>query len=355
MIITRVPAGPIERLIGHPRLPLIAGIGPDVIHIWDGQGAPQVVAASGPVAWHPTEPLLLNRTVRWTPDGVTPSDLADHYDYLAFSPDGETVFASPSEGDWDHADAITNGRVESGPRWDTGLAVHPAGGLAVALQSEQGATLAVFARVDRGALRLLDRALILDADGYRAPIFSADGRHIAIRGNAYENTVAVFEFPSLRRVLSTTLGTPFPGYPIPDDWRAEMHTWSRHNIAFGAALWIGTPSGSLVEVDIADGSAVEHDELVGAPITALAAMATGNLVVASAGELVLVAGATPADPVGVEGFLTATNEIPADADVWSVATKTDGTRSWDDLATVTEAEPTDPTWLRLQAEINSQR
>jgi hypothetical protein len=167
----------------------------------------------------------------------------------------------------------------------------------------------------------------------------------------------VFEFPSLRRVLSTVLGDPYPGYPAPDDWLEQMRSWSRHNIAFGAALWIGTPSGTLVEVDIAGGTAGEHDELAGSPITALATTATGDLIAATGGELVLLAAAAPTEPVGVAGFLDATAEIADDADVWSAVTMTDGTGSWDadDLATVTEAAPTDPTWLRLQAAINSKR
>jgi len=54
----------------------------------------------------------------------------------------------------------------------------------------------------------------LDADGYEAPVFSADGRRFAIRGNAYENSLAVFEFPSLKLVLATTLGIPAPATRI---------------------------------------------------------------------------------------------------------------------------------------------
>ena len=92
-------------------------------------------------------------------------------------------------------------------------------------QSDQGATLGLFARVDQGstpaAMRVLRRALILDCDGYQTPVFSADGRHLAIRGNAYDNSVEVFEFPSLTRVLATTLGDPSPGYPYPAEWRGN--------------------------------------------------------------------------------------------------------------------------------------
>src|SRR5690606_6300942 len=116
---------------------------------------------------------------------------------------------------------------------------------------------AAFARVDDeatpAAMRLLRRTLILEADGYETPTFSVDGRHFAIRGNAYGNTLEIFAFPSLERVLGTTLGPPTPGYPYPDEWLEQMRAWSRHNIAFGArpgVVWVGTPAGILVEVDV---------------------------------------------------------------------------------------------------------
>ena len=64
--------------------------------------------------------------------------------------------------------------------------MHPAGGSAATLSSEQGATHGLFARIDEetdpGEMRILRRALILDADGYETPIFSSDGRRLAIRG-----------------------------------------------------------------------------------------------------------------------------------------------------------------------------
>src|ERR1039458_1106457 len=79
------------------------------------------------------------------------------------------------------------------------------------------------------------------------------GRHIAIRGNSYDNSLEVFEFPSLDRILAVTLGEPNPGYPYPRQWLEQMRAWSRHNIAFGlqpGVLWVGTPAGTLVEVDL---------------------------------------------------------------------------------------------------------
>ena len=181
------------------------------------------------IAWHPDQPLLLvvneGAVRRWTPDGVSAMDglpAAAAYRYLAFSPDGQTLWAFPSpeamQDRWrPSSDAIdlASGTVRAGWGWDTGVARHPGGGLVLTFQSDQGATYGLFARVDHGtrpaAMRVLSRALILDCDRYETPVFSADGRHFAIRGNAYDNSVEVFEFPSLTRVLATTLGEPEPG------------------------------------------------------------------------------------------------------------------------------------------------
>ncbi|MEV6507205.1 hypothetical protein AB0M61_13885 [Streptomyces sp. NPDC051642] len=144
------------------------------------------------VAWHPHEPQLMvageGRVVRWSPAG--PADLNGPprtacYRSLAFSPDGRTLWATPSSGDednpWDSSDVLdpVSGAVGSGPRWDTGIAEHPGGGLVATLRSDQGATYVLFARVDHetapaAAMRVLRRALILDVDGYETPVFSAD-------------------------------------------------------------------------------------------------------------------------------------------------------------------------------------
>jgi hypothetical protein len=220
-------------------------------------------------------------------------------------------------------------------------------------------------------MRVLRRALILDADGYQTPVFSADGRHFAIRGNAYENSLEAFEFPSLDRVLATTLGEPDPGYPYPQEWLDQMRAWSRHNIAFGlqpGVLWVGTPTGTLVEVDLDNQHLVGHDVLAGSPVTGLGATATGELVVASGGgDLALVSvpaasakvHAADSDTLRamVTAFLDATSEVPDDGDLETHLVVTDGVRTWesDDLATVTTATTADPTWLQLQAAINNAR
>ncbi|WP_410671482.1 hypothetical protein [Amycolatopsis sp. cmx-4-68] len=268
------------------------------------------------------------RTHQWTPAGLSTSD-GPAYHGLAFGPDGGTLWATPSSSDeptaWNRCDLIdlASGTVGDGPRWDTGVATHPAGGLVATLRSDQGATLVVFAPAGP-APRFRSRALVLDADGYETPVFSADGRHLAIAGNAYENLVQVFEFPSLRRVLAVNTG--------------EDRT--RPAVAFGAgALWAGTPNGTLAEIDVDRREAVEHPVFDGAPVTAVAAAATGELVVAGGDELVFLAGAAGPPDAGearVAEFLAATTEV------------TD-----DDFETV--PTPGEPTWLRLQTALDARR
>ncbi|MEO3764976.1 hypothetical protein [Streptomyces sp. B5E4] len=394
----------------HPRLPLVAGLDSErpAVHVWDCEaGRPHELLTVGAesrvygdadgwarrertpaVAWHPDRPLLVvageGGVVRWTPAGLSGLEgLPPTADYrsLAFGPDGRTLWASPSSGDedsaWDRSDVLdlASGTLSTGPRWDTGVAEHPAGGLVATLCSDQGATLGIFARVDRAtapaAMRVLRRALILDADGYETPIFSADGRHLAIRGNAYDNSVEVFAFPTLHRVLVTTLGDPSPGFPYPQEWLDRMRAWSRDNLAFGAhpgILWVGTPRGTLVEVDLDGRHAVEHELPAGSPVSGLGALATGELVVADGGGgLALVSvrsGTARTDSTDVAtsratvtAFLDATSEVPDDGELEAHLVLTDGTRTWDadDLAAVTTTTPGDPAWLQLRAALNTAR
>lgn len=194
---------------------------------------------------------------------------------------------------------------------------------------------------------------------------------MAIRGNAYENSLEVFTFPALHRVLATTLGEASPDYPCPPERLDQMRAWSRHNIAFGTCpgvLWVGTPEGTLLEVDVDDGRAEEHDVVAGSPVTGLCATRTGELVVANgAGELVLLSVLTAsgtahatdneAPRAAVAAFVSSTSEVPDDGDLWEHVVTTDGTRAWtpDDRSTVTTATRTDPTWLQLRAAINNAR
>ncbi|NUS14698.1 MAG: hypothetical protein HOY69_25430 [Streptomyces sp.] len=386
----RVSSGcPVERLVCHPRLPLVAGLDGErpAVHVWSceagrlrevgcvggesdvygdafGWDRAELTPAS---AWHPDEPRLLvaggeEGVVQWTPDGVCAVDgVPPSADYrsLAFSPDGRTLWASPSSGDGRGSSDVVDlasGSVGPGPLWDTGVAHHPGGALVLTLASDQGATYGLFARVGPGgapgAMRLLRRALTLNVDGYETPLFSADGRHIAVRGNAYENTLAVYEFPSLRRVLATTLGAPNPGYPHPQEWLDQMLAWSRHNLAFAArpgVLWIGTPAGEVVEADIGARHATVHDVLPGAAVSALAATAGGELVLASGGgEIVLVSvrseagatraadGAAASAAAAVSDFLGTTSEVPDGGDLEEHLVRTART-----------AEAEDTAWLRL--------
>jgi hypothetical protein len=301
------------------------------------------------------------------------------YREIAFSPDGQVLWASPSpeakETPWQScSDAIdlASGAVTSGWGWDTGIAVHPGGGLVAALRSDQGATLVIFARASQAGtpttMRVLRRAVILDADGYKTPVFSADGRRFAIRGNAYENSLEVFDFPSLDRAFAVTLGEPYPGHPAAPEWREHYRAWSRHNIAFGSqpgVLWVGTPTGSLVELDLDNEHAVAHDVLAGSTVTALCATPAGGLLVATgAGDLALISvvgDSAPSHPADarmphelVTAFLDASPEVPADGDLENLLLLTNGTRTWDPdaLKTVTAATSTDPTWLQLRAAVN---
>ncbi|MFY1615414.1 hypothetical protein [Micromonospora sp. WMMD736] len=381
-----------QRLLAHPRLPLVAAWDADrpAIRIWEhGDGHLRECAAVGvgstgyaqdvgydrlkrtpSAAWHPDDPLLAvadtESLVAWTPSGTSPVHGVTRTEYqreVAFSPDGRTLWLSPAEGQdgWEHSVALefASATTVRGPRWDTGVVAHPAGGLVCTLQSDQGATLVLFAADTGPVLRPLRRALVLDCDGYEAPIFSSDGRHFAVRGNAYDNSLEVFEFPSLRRVLRVTLGEPSPGYPYPQEWLDAMNAWSRHNVAFGRSprtLWVGTPEGAVIELDIDGARVSEHEVLPGVAVTALAATASGELVVAGTDELLLLsvgtAGQDEVSGAAVTEFLASTVEASVvDMDQLDL---TDGTRSWQpgDLAAVTDASEADPTWLRIQAAVN---
>jgi hypothetical protein len=254
----------------------------------------------------------------------------------------------------------------------TGVAVHPGGGLVATLSSDQGATHVLFARAGQESvprvMRVLRRALILGADGYETPVISADGRYLAIRGNAYENSLDVFEFPSLTRVLATVLGEPHRSGKFDPDWDRQYRAWSRQNITFGTQpglLWIGGPDGSLAEIDLDQQQAVNHEVLHGSRVTALCTTASGDLVVATGeGDLVLVSVRTEfpqANAAGhlspqalVTAFLQATLEAPDDGDLENHLVVTDGAQTWepDDLNAKTTATQADPTWLQHRAAVN---
>lgn len=387
----------------HPALPLVVGEEHDrpVGHIWDFTGgqlreAGTFSAADSPpswwslaMSWEPGESLLLaagqditgaaGSMARWTPAGVTGLDglpSAARYRHLAFSPDGRALWASPSHGDpgWALSDIVglSSGTIWAGQRWDTGVAVHPGGGLVATLASEELGTHVVFARVDQdrapAAMRLLRRALVVDYDGYATPVFSPDGRHLAIRGNSRGHSLDVFEFPSLRRVLATDLQPRPEGMNRDEQWD-WFCSWSRHNIAFGAqpgVLWAGTPAGTLIETDLDRHQDASHHVLDGSPVTALAATASGDLIIATGGgDLALVSVtvghlAAPA-PGALEGqvaaFLASTCVVPDDRDLCAHLVVTDGVRTWEpeDLATITTAAEADPAWLRNTAAGNRAR
>jgi hypothetical protein len=108
----------------HPAFPLVAGWDSEspAVHVWSfeagelrelatvgGELAPYGDAIGWErfkrrptVAWRPDQPLLLvaieGVVRRWTPEGVSAMDglpVAAAYRYLAFSPDGQTLWAFP--------------------------------------------------------------------------------------------------------------------------------------------------------------------------------------------------------------------------------------------------------------------
>ncbi|MFG1992306.1 hypothetical protein ACGFJ7_20235 [Actinoplanes sp. NPDC048988] len=181
-----------------------------------------------------------------------------------------------------------------------------------------------------------------------------------MRGNAYDNSLEVFDFPALRRVLGLTLGEPNPGYPYPQDWLDRMHAWSRHNVTFGPSpgvVWIGTPEGAVIELEIDANEVTEHEVLPRSAVTAMAAVATGELIVAGPDGTLLALSVRQGGPVeastaSVTEFLTGTTEASSlDLDQLDL---TDGTRTWrpGDLKTVTETSASDPSWLKIQAAMN---
>ncbi|MFE1321877.1 hypothetical protein [Kitasatospora phosalacinea] len=331
---------PVDLLTCHPRLPLAAGITTDEeadrshVRVWDCSGGRlrelasfDVAVFTGgwgdhwlpPAAWHPHEPLLTVADEgvlrRWSPDGpAEPLPAPASCEALAHSPDGRALWASTIDGDGTSAvlDPAT-GAAAPARWWDTGVGVHPSGELVATLVSEQGATFCVFARPGGpdGAMRQLRRALVLDVDGYGTPLFSPDGRYLALRGNAYVETLDVFAFPSLRRVLHTDL--------------ALDEEWPRRNLAFGpqpGALWIGTPRGTLLELDVETGDAVEHRGPTDAPVTALTATADGHLLLAREDGSLTLLTAAPASAVDAPdphadaaAFLAATEDVPADGEL----------------------------------------
>jgi hypothetical protein len=242
----------VEQLVSHPRLPLVAALESQrpAVHVWDCGGAE--LRELGAI-------------------GGDSRSYGDGHPWAARNPEIAI--------DWDRRDRAPS------------VAWHPDHPmlLVAALRSDQGATLVIFARAGQAGtpptMRVLRRAIILDADGYKTPVFSADGRRFAIRGNAYQNSLEVFEFPSLDRAFALTLGEPNPGHPAPPEWREHYRAWSRQNIAFGAepgVLWVGTPTGSLVELDLDNERAAAHNVLAGSTVTALCATATGE------GDLALI-------------------------------------------------------------------
>ncbi|GAB3250674.1 WD40 repeat domain-containing protein [Kineosporia babensis] len=385
--VAQIQAGPdvsLEGLFSHPGRPWVATLDADrpVIRVWDcssdqirlvavidEQAAPYpserwlLYGLTPELAWHPDAVQLLictpGRLRLWSPQGL--QDVANlpatiGYRDVAFSPDGSTVWACPAADDdqYERCDviALDQGIVGSAPYWDTGIVEHPAGGLLLTLVSDQGESYGIFAETGGQRLRA---ALILDADGYRKPVFSPDGRFLAIRGNAYQDLLSLYAFPTLEEIVRLPLDALLPeGHP--------EGNWSGNEIAFDryGTLWIGTPVGEIVLLDLEHDNAEKFPVPGGFPVLGVALLATGQLLVTGERDLVLVepteptAEAAEADPALVQAFIAGTEALPEGSALPDSLTLHDGRRSWDgsELAVVTSAEDTDPMWLRARAGIN---
>lgn len=136
---------------------------------------------------------------------------------------------------------------------------------------------------------------------------------------------------------------------------------SAHSVAFAGAgmLLVGTPTGAVVDVDVADAVAVEHDVLEGGAVAALAVTADTHAAVAGkAGTLTLVHldGAPPVDDAGPvrDAFVSTCVALPDGHDLDRDLELTDGVETWgaQELA-ATSSSRQDPPWLQLRAFVNA--
>jgi WD40 repeat protein len=123
-ILARAGGTHAERLVCHPRLSLVAALDSErpAVHIWDcGGGSLAELGTVGAsavgypedgwqrrlqtpaLAWHPDQPYLAvagrGAVTQWTPAGTSAlngSPPGSGYLSLAFSPDGRTLWATPS-------------------------------------------------------------------------------------------------------------------------------------------------------------------------------------------------------------------------------------------------------------------
>ncbi|WP_086821707.1 hypothetical protein [Allokutzneria sp. NRRL B-24872] len=340
---------PVERLVCHPRLPLVAAVdgGRRAVHVLDcGRNELGLLAGIGSessaygevepwergmrdafAVWHPVEPRLLVATEgtvwSWTPTELrelTGLPAGAVYEELLFSPDGDTLWASPSATSSRDVDAIglVTGEVVVVGVYPQGGA-HPSGAVMLTTSQDQGGSRIDFLRVEQGAPadRQLQRLMVLlGNDGYQPPIFSPDGHFFAIRGCAYGETLTAFAFPTLEEVLHEK----FDG--------TEDDGWWRNDITFGAkpgTLWVGTPTGALWSYDLVAGTKTDHGVLAGPPVTAIGCTSLGQLVIGcDNGEILLASindGAAVDHPVDLDAvradaaaFLAATEDVPEDVD-----------------------------------------
>lgn len=283
----------------------------------------------------------------------------------AFLPSGNAFWRGGyHEGGLSTVIDLDGNAIATAFRCDTNVVVHPEGELLASFVSDQASTLLRFARTSGSdGLVALDRALILDADGYGGLVFSPTGDRFALMGNAYELFARVHGFPSLR----TEHVIPECSWPelrerLTSPW--SDFQWSlRDRVAFapdGASLLFGAQTGHVLELAL-DGepSIVAQTRAHADAIGALTVRCSDGLIATTDlhGHLRLfelphaVASADGKHRPLTAELLAASSIVEPNADQDALRI-TDGSREWD-VADVDEASLADdaPVWARMLATV----
>ena len=129
---------------------------------------------------------------------------------------------------------------------------------------------------------------------------------------------------------------------------------------------MGSPTGRVLQIDLAGGPDVDHDVDGVDSISALTVTAAGEVLLGTgSGDLLLFrkfGQATTGTQVDlgpgrarVAAFVAATTDLPDDADLDDDLELTDGVSSWagQELAGLTTASESDPVWLQMKAAIQA--
>lgn len=370
----------------HPTRPWLAVAGAQGVQLWmcDLAAGVQLLRTCGVM---PPCERVVEDTLYWqssnggemqpvTRHRTIPRELPG-YMHVGFSPSGRSLWASAVDArdeevrdglasDWFDLDDPAHATQVW--RWDTDLALHPEGELMAAFESNQGATLLRFARVNDGpageSIETLRRALVLDADGYCDLTFSPRGDRFLFHGNAYEGFCQVHAFPSLERVCIVPL----------DGWKETLEkrlppSWNDYcpffeSLAFSPdneGLLIGLRSGHLVDLDLRTLEPRDHVLLLDRPLSAFRVRAhDGLLAVTDLDGLLRLyqlphpaahpdTTSRPLTRSFVDATAPATRYAP-----WDDLSLTDGLREWSDASLDTSDLPDSaPTWARLGAALRA--